>query len=124
MSAGLCIGVAGAAGAAAADARNTATTAPAEDSGAGRSNKLHICGFSTRLETWRTGAGGVTGYTMAAPVEEWRRRAAAPVEDREPADIGGARSRSHGPAAERPGLGHGKHRIGRTAIQDVPLREF
>jgi hypothetical protein len=38
-----------------------------------------------RLHWWRTGptgAGGVTGYTGAAPVEDWRRRAAAPVEDR------------------------------------------
>ncbi len=61
---------------------------------------------------------------MAALVEYWRFRAAAPVEDREQADIGGARSRSHGPAAERPELGHGKHRVGRAAIQDVPLREF
>jgi hypothetical protein len=56
---------------------------------------------------WRTGAGGVTGYTVAAPMEDWRRRAAAPVEDREPADIEGARSRSHEPAAERPELGLG-----------------
>jgi hypothetical protein len=46
---------------------------------------------------WRTGADGVTGYTVAALVEDWRRRAAAPVEDREPADI-------NGPAAERPAL--------------------
>ncbi len=30
---------------------------------------------------------------MAALVEDWRRRAAALVEDKEPADIGGARSR-------------------------------
>jgi len=44
---------------------------------------------------------------VAALVEDWRRRAAAPAEDREPtaADIQGARSRSHGPAAERPALG-------------------
>ncbi len=61
---------------------------------------------------------------MAAPVEDWRRRAAAQVEDREPADIGGARSRSHGPAAELPELGHGKPRVGQAAIQDVQLREF
>ena len=53
----------------------------------------------------RTGAGGVTGYTVAALVEDWRRCAAAPAEDREPADMEGARSRSHGPAAERPALG-------------------
>ena len=43
-----------------------------------------------RRHWWRTGAGGVTGYTVAALVEDWRRRAAAPVEDsrrtsREPA---------------------------------------
>ncbi len=31
---------------------------------------------------WRTGAGGVTGCTVAAPVEDWRRHAAAPVGDR------------------------------------------
>ena len=42
---------------------------------------------------------------MAAPVEDWRRRAAVPLEER--ADIKGARSRSHGPAAERPELGLG-----------------
>jgi len=46
---------------------------------------------------------------VAALAEDWRRRAAAPAEDREPtaADIQGARSRSHGPApaAERPALG-------------------
>ena len=45
---------------------------------------------------------------MAALVEDWRRRAAAPVEDREPGDIEGARSRSHGPAAELPELGLGE----------------
>jgi hypothetical protein len=56
----------------------------------------------------RTGADGVTGYTVAAPVEDWRRRAAAPVEDREPADIEEARSRSHGLAAVRPALGLGE----------------
>jgi hypothetical protein len=42
-----------------------------------RSYKLHIGGIGGGL-----GAGGVTGYTVAAPVEDWRRRAAAPVEDR------------------------------------------
>ncbi len=78
-----------------------------------------------RLHRWRTGAGGVTGYTVAAPVEDWGRRAVAPVEDREPADIrvGGACGRSNGPAAERPELRHGKYRVGRAAIQDVPFRE-
>ncbi len=30
----------------------------------------------------RGSGGGVTGYTVAAPVEDWRHRAAAPVEDR------------------------------------------
>ena len=45
---------------------------------------------------------------MAALVEDWRRRAAAPVEDREPADIEGACSPSHGPAAERPTPGLGE----------------
>ncbi len=53
-SARLCIG------AAAANARDTATTAPAED-----------C---------RT--GGATSYTVVASVEDWRRRAAAQVENR------------------------------------------
>ncbi len=42
-----------------------------------------------RRHRCRAGAGGVTDYTVAAPVEDWRHRAAAPVEDREPADIGG-----------------------------------
>jgi hypothetical protein len=51
-------------------------------------------GDVVRRHRWRTGAGGVTGYTMAGPVKDWRRRAAAPVEDREPADIGGARPES------------------------------
>ena len=59
-----------------------------------RSYKLHIGGIGGG-----PGAGGVTGYTVAALVEDWRRRAAAPVEEREPADIEGARSRRHGPAA-------------------------
>ncbi len=62
---------------------------------------------------------------MAAPVEDWRRRAAAPVEDREPADIEGARSRSHGPAAERPELGLGEpestHRWTGTTCRAAPL---
>jgi hypothetical protein len=57
---------------------------------------------------WRTGADGATGYTVAALVEDWRRCAAVPVEDREPGDIEGAHSRSHGPAAERPALGLGE----------------
>ncbi len=44
-----------------------------------RSYKLHICGIGGG-----PGAGGVTGctVTVAAPVEDWRRRAAARVEDR------------------------------------------
>ena len=66
---------------------------------------------------------------MAALVEDWRRRAAAPVEDREPADIEGARSRSHGPAAERPALGLGEpgcdtestHRWTGTTCRAAPL---
>jgi hypothetical protein len=35
-----------------------------------------------RRHRWRTRAGGVTGYTVAASVQDWRRRAAVPVEDR------------------------------------------
>jgi hypothetical protein len=72
-SAGLCIGAAGAAGAAAADARNTATTAPAEDSGAGRGYKLHICGFSIRLET---SCGGISGGPEPPELQatQWRLR--------------------------------------------------
>jgi hypothetical protein len=104
-SAGLCIGAAGAAG-----------TASAEDLQATHPSRLH---------RWRTGAGGVTGYTVAAPVEDWRHRAASPVEDREPADIEGARSRSHGPAAERPELGLGKpestHHWTGTTCRAAPL---
>ncbi len=61
-SAGLCIGAAGAAGAAAAA-------------------ELQLEATHWRHRR-RTGAGGVTGYTVAAPVEDWRRRAAAPVGDR------------------------------------------
>jgi hypothetical protein len=81
---GLCIG---AAGGAAADARDTATTAPAEDSGAGRSYKLQICCFSTSLETLCCGIGGglelveLQATHSGAPVADWRRRAAAPVND-------------------------------------------
>jgi hypothetical protein len=59
-SAGLCIGAAVAAGAASAA-------------------ELQATHWRHR---WRTGASGVTGYTVAAPVEDWRRCAAAPVEDR------------------------------------------
>ena len=62
---------------------------------------------------------------MAALVEDWRRRAAAPVEDREPADIEGARSQSHGPAAERPAPGLGvpesTHRWTGTTCRAAPL---
>jgi hypothetical protein len=58
-------------------------------------------------------------------VEDWRRRAAAQAEDREPADIEGARSRSHGPAAERPALGLGEpesaHRWTGTTCRAAPL---
>ncbi len=40
-------------------------------------------GRGLRGRRGRRGSGsGVTGYTVAAPVEDWRRRAAAPVEDR------------------------------------------
>jgi hypothetical protein len=42
-----------------------------------RSYKLHIGGIGGG-----PGAGGVTGYIVAALMEDWRRRAAAPVEDR------------------------------------------
>jgi hypothetical protein len=49
---------------------------------------------------WRTGAGGVTSYTVvAAPVEDLRHRAVAPVEDRsqrtlrEPAALAGVMDR-------------------------------
>ncbi len=131
-SAGLCIGAAGAAGAAAADARDTGSASYSSDGtyGGPRSRQAtHLLlqyksGDVVRRHWWRTRTDSVTGYTMAALMEDLRRRAAAPVKDREPADIGGARGRSHGPAAERPGLGHGKHRVGRAAIQDVLLREF
>jgi hypothetical protein len=97
------VGAAGAAGAAAADARNTTTTAPAED----------------------RGTGGDTSYTAAALVE-WRRRAAAPVEDRSRrTNIEGARGRSHGPAAELPELRLGKrgstHRWTGTACRAAPI---
>ncbi len=62
---------------------------------------------------------------MAAPVRDWRRRAAASVEDREPADIEGASSRIHGPAAERPALGLGEpesaHRWTVSTCRAAPL---
>jgi hypothetical protein len=62
---------------------------------------------------------------VAALVEDWRRRAAGPVEDRDPRDIEGARSRSHGPAAERPALGLGEpesaHRWTWTTCRAAPL---
>ncbi len=62
---------------------------------------------------------------MAALAEDWRRCVAAPVEDREPEDIEGARSRSHGPAAELPALGLGEpesaHRWTGTTCQAAPL---
>ena len=75
--------------------------------GAAAAAELQATHWRHPSQSWRTGAGGVTGYTVAALAEDWRRRAAAPAEDREPtaADIQGARSRSHGPAAERPALG-------------------
>ncbi len=53
-----------------------------------RSYKLHICGIGGGPR-----AGGVTGYIVAALGEDWRRRAAAPVEDR-------SRRTSREPAAE------------------------
>jgi hypothetical protein len=54
----------------------------------------------------RTGASGITGYTAATPADDWRRRAAAPVEDR-------SRRISREPAAgvldrRRPALGLGE----------------
>jgi hypothetical protein len=67
-SAGLCIGAAGAAAAAELQAAHQRLQYKTVD--------------VVRRHRWRTGAGGVTGYTWAAPVGDWRRRAAAPVEDR------------------------------------------
>jgi hypothetical protein len=73
----------------------------------------------------RCSCGRVTGYTVAALVEDWRRRAAALVEDQGPADIEGARSWSHGSAAERPALGLGEpesvHRWTGTTCRAAPL---
>jgi hypothetical protein len=94
-SEGLCIGAASA-GAAAADARDTTSftlaasvqdwrryaEASVEDRSR-RSYRLHSGGSGRGLETSRGGAGG----------------------GQESADIEGARSRSHGRAAERPELG-------------------
>jgi hypothetical protein len=58
-------------------------------------------------------------------VEDWRRRAPAPVEDLEPADIEGAHRLSHGPAAELPALGLGEpesaHRWTGTTCRAAPL---
>jgi hypothetical protein len=64
-------------------------------------------GDVARRRRWKTGAGGVTSYTAAAPVEHWRHCAAVLVEDRRRRTFrdSGASSRSHGPAAERPELG-------------------
>jgi hypothetical protein len=80
-SAGLCIGAVGAAGAAAADARDTTTTAPEAELQATH-RRLQYRTADVVRRRWRTRACGVTGYTVAAPVEDWRRRAEAPVEDR------------------------------------------
>ncbi len=68
-------------------------------------------GGVARRRRWGNGAGVVTSYTVAAPVEEsqedWRRRPAVPVEDKS-RRTSSASSRSHGPAAERPELGLGE----------------
>jgi hypothetical protein len=94
------------------------------DSNAGRgpaSTRPQDCA-SARRRGRRGSGGGVTSYTSAASVEDRSRRSyrlhsggsGAGLETSrcgagrgpEPADIEGARSRGHGPAAERPALGH------------------
>ncbi len=79
------------------------TSAASVEDRSRRSYRLHSGGFSTRLEMSRGGAGG-------GP---------------EPADIEGARSRSHGPGAELPGLGLGEpesmHRWTGTTCRAAPL---
>jgi hypothetical protein len=88
-----------------ADARDTTATAPAEDRGTGRASRgleTLCCGVggepkpaelqaTQRRLLWRTGD--------VAQRRRWRTGAG---------DIEGARSRSHGPTAERPELGLGE----------------
>jgi hypothetical protein len=71
------------------------------------------------------GAGGVTGYIVAALVKDWRRRAAAPVEDRSRRTLREPAAGVNGPAAERPALGLGEpestHRWTGTTCRAAPL---
>ena len=91
-AAGVAAGAAGTAGAACTACAVAAAELQATHrrhrwrTGSRRSYRLHSGGSGGGLETSRSGAGGGL----------------------EPADIEGARSRSHGPAAERPELGLGE----------------
>jgi hypothetical protein len=101
-AAGAAAGAAGAAGAAAAAELQATHRRHRWRTGSRRSYRLHSGGSGGGLETSRSTGGGP-----------------------EPADIEGARSRIHGPAAERPVLGLGEpestHRWTGTTCRAAPL---
>jgi hypothetical protein len=112
----------------------------------GAALRAHVRGTVHRRSrrSQRGSGGGVTSYTSAASVEDRSQRSyrlhsggsgggletlhGGAGEGPEPADIEGARSRSHGPAAERPELGLGEpestHRWTGTTCRAATLACF